>query len=153
MKINADIGVLASCFADAGKGFRGGFDVGLGGDDTELIARMNPRLEGSKAFGLACLDGIEVVADMGIDANAVARGASQQLIDGHSQGLTLDVPQRLLDATKGAGKDWATPVEGVSIEGLPVVHHVARVLADQVRSHFSNGGGTGFGTAFGDGLS
>ena len=75
MKINADIGVLALRLADAGKGFRSGFDVGLGGDDTELIARINPGLEGSKAFGLACLDGIGVVADMGIDANAIARGA------------------------------------------------------------------------------
>ena len=34
-----------------------------------------------------------------------------------------------------------------------MVHHVTRVLADQVRSHFGNGGGTGFGAAFGDGLS
>ncbi len=153
MKINADIGVLASCFADAGKGFCSGFDVGLGCDDTELIARINPRLEGVEAFGLAGLDGVGVVANMGIDSHSIARGAPQQLIDGHSQGLALDVPQRLLDATQGAGKDWATPVEGVSIEGLPVVDHVARVLADQVRSHFGNGGGTGFGTAFGDGLS
>ena len=75
------------------------------------------------------------------------------LIDGHSQGLAFDVPQRLLDATEGAGKDWATSIKGMSIQGLPVVHHVARVLANQVRSHFVNGGGTGFGPAFSDGLS
>ena len=31
MKINADVGIFASRFADAGKGFRGGFDVGLVG--------------------------------------------------------------------------------------------------------------------------
>ena len=75
MKINADIRVLASRFADAGKGFRSGFDVGLGGDDTELIARINPGLEGSEAFGLAGLDGVGVVADMGIDSHSIARGA------------------------------------------------------------------------------
>ena len=46
------------------------------------------------------------------------------------------------DATEGAGKDWATAIKRMSIQGLPVVHHVA-VLANQVRSHFGNGGGTG----------
>ena len=118
----------------------------------QVDPRINPGLEGSEAFwprGLLwcrhCRHGHRLALDRA--------WGPQQLIDGHSQGLTLDVPQRLLDATQGAGKDWATPVEGVSIEGLPVVDYVARVLADQVRSHFGNGGGTGFGTAFSDGLS
>ena len=69
---------------------------------------------------------------MGVDADPVARRAAEQLVDGHAQGLALDVPEGHVDAAQGAGQDRAAAVEGVAVDRLPVVDDLARVLADEV---------------------
>ena len=72
-------------------------------------------------------------AGVGVDADPVARRAAEQLVDRHAQRLALDVPQGHVDAAQGAGQDRPAAIEGVAVDGLPVMHHLARVLADQVR--------------------
>src|ERR1700734_2416807 len=90
---------------------------------------------------------------MRVDTHAIARGAAQQLIDGNSERLALDVPQRLIDAAQGAREDWTAAIEGMTVDGLPMVSDAARILADQVRLDFLDCLAAGERAAFGDGLS
>ena len=71
-----------------------------------------------------------------VDADAVAGGATQQLVDRHTEGLAGEVPQRLFDAAQHAGEEWAAAIESVAVHRLPVVDDAGRVLADQVRREF-----------------
>src|SRR5438477_136451 len=69
--------------------------------------------------------------------------ASQQLVDGHSQRFAFDVPQGLVDTAEGAGQDRPAPVKGMTVDGLPMVHHLPWVFANQVRLDLLDRLGTG----------
>src|ERR1700709_1990035 len=89
---------------------------------------------------------------MGIDANAVAHGAAEQLVNRNAERLAFDVPQGLIDAAQSAGEDGAATIERMAIDGLPVFSNRARILAHQVRFNLFDGFGAGEGAAFGDGF-
>ncbi len=90
---------------------------------------------------------------MGIHSDPLPGRTSQQLVDGNLQSLALDVPKRLIDAAQCAGENRASAIEGVTVDGLPVVGHRPRILADQVGFQLLDGGGAGPGPAFQDRLS
>ena len=71
-------------------------------------------------------------ARVGVDAHPPPRGAAQKLVHRNAERLALDVPEGHVDAAQGAGEDRPAPVEGVTVDRLPVVDDLARVLADQV---------------------
>ena len=100
------------------------------------------RLEGGKALCQAPLDRIYAVR-MGVDAHPLPRRAAEQLVDRHAQRLALDVPQGHVDAAQGAGEHRAAAIEGVAVDRLPVMDHLARVFAHQVRLDFLDGGRDG----------
>ena len=69
---------------------------------------------------------------LSVDANAVARRAAEQLIDGHAERLAFDVPHRDVHGRERARQDDVAAVEGLAVDGLPVVCGLARVFADQI---------------------
>ena len=73
------------------------------------------------------------VLRLSVDADAVARRSAEQLIDGHAERLALDVPHRDVHSRERARQDDVTAVEGLAVDGLPVVGGLPRVFADQVR--------------------
>ncbi len=80
-------------------------------------------------------------AGVGVDPDPVAGGAAHQLVHRDPEGLALDVPEGLVDPAQGAGEDGAAPVERVAVDGLPVVHHLAGILPDQVGGDLLHRGG------------
>ena len=108
-------------------------------------------LERGEALGHARFQRVHAVA-VRVDADAVARRSAEQFVNRHAQRLALDVPQRLIDAAERAGQDRAAAIERVAVDGLPVMHHAARIFADQVRLDLLDGFGAGERAAFGDGL-
>ena len=73
------------------------------------------------------------VLRLAVDADAVARRSAEQLIDGHAERLALDVPHRDVHGRQRARQDDVAAVEGLAVDGLPVVCGLPRVLADQIR--------------------
>src|SRR5581483_10111109 len=71
-------------------------------------------------------------AGMGIDTDAVARRAAEQLIDWNTEGFSLDIPERLVDAAERAGQDRSAAVKRMPVDRLPMMRDPARVLANQV---------------------
>src|SRR5262249_13988183 len=59
---------------------------------------------------------------------------------------------RNVDAAQRTGEDGAAAVEGVAVDGLPVMHHLAWVFADQIWLDLLDGGGGGQRPAFGGGV-
>ena len=89
-----------------------------------------------------------VAADPGIDADAVAALAAEQLMHRHTQRLALDVPQRLVDAGERAHVHAAAAIEPAAIQHRPVILDLVRVLADQIVGQFLHLGGDSCGAAF-----
>ena len=91
------------------------------------------------------LHGIDagLLADLPIDSDAVAGGSSQQLVDRDAVDLSLDVPERLIDPTQDRRLDGAPAVEGAAMDGLPVVHDPAGILAHQIVTDLQSPGGAG----------
>ena len=104
------------------------------------------------ATPVALLEGGGIVADVGVNANAIAGGAAEEFVNGNAEQFAFDVPEGLFDAAERAGEDGAAAIERVAIDGLPMVDNVARIFADQVGFDFGHGGGARFGAAFGDGF-
>src|SRR3954447_2822465 len=77
---------------------------------------------------------------LAVALDAVARGAAEEVIDGDSQGLALDVPHGDVDRAERGGEHDVAAVERVSIDRLPVVCRTACVLADEVGLDLLNGG-------------
>ena len=89
---------------------------------------------------------------MGVDADPLTRRPAQELVDRHAQGFPLDVPERHVDPAERAGQDRAASVERVPVNRLPVVHHLARVLAHQVGLDLLDRRGDGQGPSLDDRL-
>jgi hypothetical protein len=78
------------------------------------------------------LEEVRVVdADMGIEADALARRAAEQAIDRHVPRLAPDVPERLIEGGQRGVEYHATAPEAVPINRLPVMLHREGVLADE----------------------
>ncbi len=54
----------------------------------------------------------------------------------------------MVDTAQRTGQNRATPIKGVAVDGLPVVHYLPGVFADQVWLHFLDGGLNGQRAAF-----
>ncbi len=152
MEIDADIDVLASRLAERGERIGGLLDLAWRGHDAQPRRVQHARLEGGEAFLLPLFNGVRAAAHVGIDPHAVARRAAEQLVDRHAQRLALDVPQGLLDAAQGAGEDRSAAIKGMAIDGLPMVHHLPRILADQVGGDLLHGDGARLCPSFEDRL-
>ncbi len=73
----------------------------------------------------------------------VPRRAAEQPVDGHAVHLPLDVPERLIDAARDSRLDRPAAIERAPVNRLPVMHHAAGILPDQVPAHLQRPGGTG----------
>src|SRR4030095_16409936 len=73
------------------------------------------------------------VLRLSVDADAVARGSAEQLVDGHAERLAFDVPHRDVYRRERHRQYDVTAVEGLAVDGLPVVGGLPRIFADQVR--------------------
>jgi hypothetical protein len=113
---------------------------------------LDARLECRKALTDPLLDRLRIGTTF-VQADPIARRPAKELVDGHTQRFTRQVPQRLLHAAQGTGQDRAAPVKGVPVHRLPVVHDPARILADQVWRQLVDRLGTGQGPPFEDRLS
>ncbi len=89
-----------------------------------------------------------VAADPRIDANFVADGSAQQLIDRDVVALALDVPQRLVDPGDGAHQHRTAAIKAGAVEHLPDVLDPVRIAPDQHLLHLGDGGGDGRGVPF-----
>ena len=67
-----------------------------------------------------------------------------------TQDLAFDVPESLFDTAQHAGEDRAAAVERVTINGLPVMHNIARVFANQIRCDLLHSRGARLRAAFED---
>ncbi len=130
-------------------------EIGLG---LALVEEGIEVTDGVEALGLTRLQlPYELVdrgtEDMGVEPRLVSDRAAEQLIDGHTQALALDVPERDVDRGDGAGNGGAREVMR-ALHHVPVVLDVARGLADEVLAEFSDGGGARLdmppGTGFAD---
>ncbi len=109
------------------------------------------RLERRESFGDSGLQRVHAIA-VRIDADAFARRPAKQLVDRNAEGFAFDVPQRLIDAAEGTGQNRPAAIERVFVNRLPVMHHAARIFADEIRLDFLDSLRTGQRAAFGDGL-
>ena len=80
-------------------------------------ARRATRFGGVLVLGLGhyALEG----PGIGIGSNPVPEAPAQQLVDGNTQGLALDVPQGLLHPAQGGQLDELAIPEGLLVEGVP----------------------------------
>jgi hypothetical protein len=152
VEIDADVGVLARGFLQLRKRDDRLLDELLVRDDAGLRGVFDPGLECGEILLFPLLEPRQVVGDVGVDAHLVARGAAEQLVDGHAEQLALDVPEGLLDAAQHAREDGSAAVERVPVNRLPVVHHVPRILADEVGLHLGDGRCAGLGAALENGV-
>jgi hypothetical protein len=153
VKVDPDIALLADDRAQFGKLGDGVIDPGLVLDDAR-VATIEPGragLEGGEALGPLFADQFRG-AGVGIDSDALAGRAAEQLIDRHTEQLSLDIPERLIDTAQRRGQDRATTIEGVAIDRLPVMGDIARILADQIGLHLADRLGAGSGPSLGDRL-
>ncbi len=104
-------------------------------DDASRPFLCGPGLECRESLRFLPLD-ILRSAGMRIDADPLPRRSAEELVNRNAQRLPLDVPKRLIDAAERAGQNRAAPIKGVTINGLPVMRHRARVFSNQVRFHF-----------------
>ena len=79
-------------------------------------------------------------AEVGVDLDAVAEQAAEQLHQRQSRDLALDVPQRLVDPRKGAHPDRAAHAPdagegGLAVDVVPQVFDARRIAADQLLLH------------------
>ena len=70
------------------------------------------------------------IADVAIDADAIAGGAAKEPVNGHAVALAGDVPQGLVNAGDDGRLNGSTAVKRAAVNGLPVVCNAARVLSD-----------------------
>jgi hypothetical protein len=68
---------------------------------------------------------------MTVDKDAVAASSAEQLVEGHTRHLRLDVPERGIDRCDRAHRDRALAPVGAAIKILPDVLDPARIHADQ----------------------
>ena len=90
---------------------------------------------------------------MSVDAHPLPRRAAEQFVNRYSQRLALDVPQGHVDAAQGAGEYRAASIEGMAVYRLPVMNHLARVFAHEVRLELLHSGRDGRRPPFDDWLS
>src|SRR6185437_9211477 len=85
-----------------------------------------------------CLEALHLLrlAGMRVDPHTIASRTAEQFIHRYAEGFPLDIPQRLVDATKRAGKNRPPAIEGMPVNRLPVFRHRTRVLPNQVRLDF-----------------
>ena len=97
-------------------------DAGLGAD-------------GEVAFGYVALDGVESFGDVGavgvgVDEDAFAAPAAEEVVDGGVERLALDVPESDVDGGDGGHGDGASAPVGSAVEVLPDVLGLEGVTAD-----------------------
>ena len=150
MEVDADVHVVAARLAQRRERRARFVDELLRGNHAGLRAVLYARLERGEALILASLELFRIVADMRVDADAIARRTTEQFIHGHTHELTFDVPERLFDAAQRAGEDRTAAIERVTIDRLPVMHDVARIFADEIRRDLRNRFGASLGAPFGN---
>jgi len=89
---------------------------------------------------------------MGIDADLAACRAAEQFVDRNAECFAFDIPQGHVDAAESAGQDGAAAVEGVAVYGLPVMHDLTRVFANEIVPDFLHGRRARLRSAFDDWL-
>ena len=152
MEVDSDIGVVADCRAQFGELFGGVLDGGRGLDVAGGTLLCHSRFEGGEALCHGEFHGFRGIG-VGVDPNLVAGTASEKFVHRNAERLALNVPKGLVDAAQGRGQNRTSAIEGVPVDGLPVVHHPAWVLADEIGFNFFHGLGAGLCPAFGDGFS
>src|ERR1044071_6649256 len=85
---------------------------------------------------------------MSVKTDAIARGSAEQFVNRHAKKFSFDFSQRLLDAAQRAREQRTAAIERVAINRLPVMHDVARIFADEIRSNLFDGRGASFRAAF-----
>lgn len=78
------------------------------------------------------ITGIRILreAAIGVELDALAHGAADQLVDRLSRRLAADIPQRDVDARERRGLDRPAAPERVTVHALPAPFAVARIGAD-----------------------
>ncbi len=82
--------------------------------------------------------GRTVATNPGVDADAVAQRAAQQLTYRDAECLALDIPQRLIDTGQRTHVDGAAAIKAATVQHGPVILDVARVLANKIVGQFFN---------------
>src|SRR5207249_4504304 len=108
---------------------------------------LDAGLERGETLRLPLFEHLRVVADVGIDADLVARRSAEQFVNRHTEEFAFDVPERLLDAAEHTGEDRPASIESVTVNRLPVMDDIARVFAGQIRRDLFDGAGAGPGAA------
>jgi hypothetical protein len=129
----------------AGAGDPGDDAIQLGGRAVAAHPPRRVHLHRGEAHGELVGDVIGdlvrvVAADPAVGADALTHRAAQQVVHGHAEALSLDVPQRLVDAGDGAGEHRAATVELALGEHLPVVFDAVGVLAGEVHGELLHRG-------------
>ena len=141
MEVDADVDIVArrSCRSSANL-LDGVLHLGRRLDVARRRGRFaGPGLERGEALRFMSALHLLRRARVRVDADPVARRPAEQFVHGHAERLALDVPQRLVDAAQRAGENRAAAIERVPVDRLPVMHHGARILADQVRLDLFDG--------------
>src|SRR4029453_14634578 len=92
--------------------------------------------DGGEALFAGALNGVEEFGEVraggvGVGEDFVPGGSAEQLVDGHVQGLALDVPQGQVDRSDGCHGDGAAAPVGTTVEVLPVVFDPVGVPSEQ----------------------
>src|SRR5207244_2563700 len=103
---------VADDLAQPGELRDGVVDPGLVLDRARVpaIQASGAGLERREALRLPFADQLRR-ARVGVDANALAGRAAEQLVDRDAEQLAFDVPERLIDPAQSARQDRPAPVE------------------------------------------
>ena len=72
---------------------------------------------------------------MGIDADRLAAAPAQEVPDGRTEPLALDIPQCHVNAGNGGHGHGAAPPVRTPVKVLPDCLYVARLTPDKQRDH------------------
>ncbi len=135
--VGADGGAqLADAFAEGGDAFVFG---------QERVALPCARLHRGETVLDVALgvfeDALRLVdAHVGVEADAIARGATEQFVDGHAPRLAAQIPQRLIQPGQRRVEDNPTAPKAVAKQDLPVSLSGERIFADQCLAELCNCG-------------
>ncbi len=121
MKVDSHLDVVAAYFANGGNAVDHRLHLVIGVNVMKLLCGIHlDRLESAVKTTLSLLGhiGRTISANPGVHANAIAGSATKELVNRHTKGFSLDVPEGHLDSGDDGAVDGAATEEG-AVQLLP----------------------------------
>ena len=100
-------------------------------DDQVLLDGDEPGLGGGVTLAFRLQEGFGGRSHVLVEPDTAASRTSQQFVNGHSQGLPEDIPQRDFDGADGAIQNGSPTPARVTVHSLPQQLDLGRILTHQ----------------------